>query len=110
MLWPVPPPQTIASIIKNVQQDNFNLLVHVGDIACTSWALPSTPCMYVVWPHDNSALGRSPPDTSGTQSVWDTFFTEMQPAVANLPYMTIPGNVRVVHSSDTQPSSVCGFD
>ena len=24
-------------------------------------------------------------DTSGTQSVWDTFLNEMQPAVANAP-------------------------
>lgn len=55
---------TIAALINGVAKKEFDLMVHVGDIAYTS----------------------------GTQSVWDTYFNEMQAAAANMFYMTIPGN------------------
>ena len=55
---------TIAALSAGAAARSYDLLLHAGDLAYTS----------------------------GTQSIWDTFMRQMEPAVSRIPYMVCPGN------------------
>ena len=55
---------TIAALAAATKNNEFDMLVHAGDIAYTG----------------------------GHQDVWDTYFREMEPIAANIPYQVCVGN------------------
>ena len=55
---------TIANLIKLVENQDIDVLLHVGDISYADLF----------------------------EGQWDEYMRKMEPAVANVPYMTIPGN------------------